>query len=75
MSQSILLYYCVVIFSTVTSHLFNFVFLTDGHSLDSDRYCIISADLRDLPTLEDKLKKFQINPEYVRTEISQPWLS
>ncbi|CAM4709311.1 unnamed protein product [Leuciscus chuanchicus] len=37
--------------------------LLDGHSLDSDRYCIISADLRDLPTLEDKLKKFQINPE------------
>lgn len=37
--------------------------LLDGHSLDSDRYCIISADLRDLPTLEDKLKKFQINSE------------
>lgn len=35
----------------------------DGHSLDSDRYCIISADLRDLPTLEDKLRKFHINPE------------
>ncbi|ROL51714.1 Leucine carboxyl methyltransferase 1 [Anabarilius grahami] len=34
-----------------------------SHSLDSDRYCIIAADLRDLPTLEDKLKKFQINPE------------
>ncbi|XP_051530303.1 leucine carboxyl methyltransferase 1 isoform X2 [Myxocyprinus asiaticus] len=37
--------------------------LLDGHSLDSDRYCIISADLRDLPTLEDKLKKFQLNPD------------
>uniref|UniRef100_A0A8C1BFX5 Leucine carboxyl methyltransferase 1 n=1 Tax=Cyprinus carpio carpio TaxID=630221 RepID=A0A8C1BFX5_CYPCA len=37
--------------------------LLDGHSLDSDRYCIIGADLRDLPTLEEKLKKFQINPE------------
>nr|XP_005156197.1 leucine carboxyl methyltransferase 1 isoform X1 [Danio rerio] len=37
--------------------------LLDGHSLDSDRYCIIGADLRDIPTLEDKLKKFQINPE------------
>lgn len=35
----------------------------DAHSLDSDRYCIISADLRDLPTLEDKLRKFHINPE------------
>uniref|UniRef100_A0A8C1TD97 Leucine carboxyl methyltransferase 1 n=1 Tax=Cyprinus carpio TaxID=7962 RepID=A0A8C1TD97_CYPCA len=40
-----------------------YVSLTDGHSLDSDRYCIIGADLRDLPTLEEKLKKFQINPE------------
>uniref|UniRef100_A0A8C1C358 Leucine carboxyl methyltransferase 1 n=1 Tax=Cyprinus carpio carpio TaxID=630221 RepID=A0A8C1C358_CYPCA len=39
------------------------VSLTDGHSLDSDRYCIIGADLRDLPALEEKLKKFQINPE------------
>uniref|UniRef100_A0A8C1C8X2 Leucine carboxyl methyltransferase 1 n=1 Tax=Cyprinus carpio carpio TaxID=630221 RepID=A0A8C1C8X2_CYPCA len=37
--------------------------LLDGHSLDSDRYCIIGADLRDLPALEEKLKKFQINPE------------
>ncbi|XP_030630060.1 leucine carboxyl methyltransferase 1 [Chanos chanos] len=37
--------------------------LLDGHSLDSDRYCIIGADLRDLPNLEDKLRKFQINPE------------
>uniref|UniRef100_A0A8C1BGQ2 Leucine carboxyl methyltransferase 1 n=2 Tax=Cyprinus carpio TaxID=7962 RepID=A0A8C1BGQ2_CYPCA len=54
---------CVVMFFTVTFHLFNFVSLTDGHSLDSDRYCIIGADLRDLPTLEEKLKKFQINPE------------
>uniref|UniRef100_A0A673J3M3 Leucine carboxyl methyltransferase 1 n=1 Tax=Sinocyclocheilus rhinocerous TaxID=307959 RepID=A0A673J3M3_9TELE len=40
-----------------------YVSLTDGHSLDSDRYCIIGADLRDLPALEEKLKKFQINPE------------
>lgn len=39
------------------------VSLTEGHSLDSDRYCIIGADLRDLPGLEEKLKKFQINPE------------
>lgn len=37
--------------------------LLDGHSLDSDRYCIIGADLRDLPGLEEKLKKFQMNAE------------
>uniref|UniRef100_A0A8B9KHR4 Leucine carboxyl methyltransferase 1 n=1 Tax=Astyanax mexicanus TaxID=7994 RepID=A0A8B9KHR4_ASTMX len=37
--------------------------LLDGHSLDSDRYCIIGADLRDISSLEDKLRKFQINTE------------
>ncbi|MFT7812171.1 leucine carboxyl methyltransferase 1 [Arapaima gigas] len=37
--------------------------LIDGHSLDSDRYCIIGADLRELPSLHEKLKKFQLNPE------------
>uniref|UniRef100_A0A8C9SEP3 Leucine carboxyl methyltransferase 1 n=1 Tax=Scleropages formosus TaxID=113540 RepID=A0A8C9SEP3_SCLFO len=37
--------------------------LIDGHSLDSDRYCIIGADLRELPSLDEKLKKFQLNPE------------
>lgn len=37
--------------------------LTDGHNLDSDRYCIISADLRDLPGVEEKLRKFHINTE------------
>ncbi|XP_076154540.1 leucine carboxyl methyltransferase 1 isoform X1 [Alosa pseudoharengus] len=37
--------------------------LFDGHSLDSDRYCIIGTDLRDLPNLEEKLKKFQMNVE------------
>ncbi|KAL2078159.1 hypothetical protein ACEWY4_025844 [Coilia grayii] len=37
--------------------------LFDGHSLDSDRYCIIGADLRDLRGLEEKLKKFQLNTE------------
>ncbi|XP_023665029.2 leucine carboxyl methyltransferase 1 isoform X1 [Paramormyrops kingsleyae] len=37
--------------------------LIDGHSLDSDRYCIIGADLRDLASVNDKLKKFQLNPE------------
>lgn len=37
--------------------------LLDGHSLDSDRYCIIGADLRDISGLDEKLKKFQLNPE------------
>lgn len=37
--------------------------LLDAHSLDSDRYCIIGADLRDISNLDDKLKKFQLNPE------------
>uniref|UniRef100_A0A8C8GZE7 Leucine carboxyl methyltransferase 1 n=1 Tax=Oncorhynchus tshawytscha TaxID=74940 RepID=A0A8C8GZE7_ONCTS len=30
--------------------------LLNGHSLDSNRHCIISADLRDIPGLDDKLK-------------------
>lgn len=38
-------------------------FETDGHNLDSDRYSIIAADLRDLPGLEGKLRKFHINTE------------
>ncbi|KAJ3608054.1 hypothetical protein NHX12_025104 [Muraenolepis orangiensis] len=37
--------------------------VADGHSLDSDRYCIIGADLRDVVTLDEKLKRFQLNPE------------
>ncbi|XP_062859884.1 leucine carboxyl methyltransferase 1 [Trichomycterus rosablanca] len=37
--------------------------LLDGHSLDSDRFCIIGADLRDLQGLEEKLRKFHINTE------------
>ncbi|KAG7226460.1 hypothetical protein INR49_013872 [Caranx melampygus] len=37
--------------------------LLDAHSLDSDRYCIIGADLRDISGLDEKLKKFQLNPE------------
>uniref|UniRef100_G3P393 Leucine carboxyl methyltransferase 1 n=1 Tax=Gasterosteus aculeatus aculeatus TaxID=481459 RepID=G3P393_GASAC len=37
--------------------------LLDAQSLDSDRYCIIGADLRDISSLDDKLKKFQLNPE------------
>ncbi|XP_061665910.1 leucine carboxyl methyltransferase 1 isoform X3 [Syngnathoides biaculeatus] len=37
--------------------------LLDAHSLDSDRYCIIGADLRDIATLDEKVKKFHLNPE------------
>uniref|UniRef100_A0A7N9ATP5 Leucine carboxyl methyltransferase 1 n=1 Tax=Mastacembelus armatus TaxID=205130 RepID=A0A7N9ATP5_9TELE len=37
--------------------------LLDAHSLDSDHYCIIGADLRDISNLDEKLKKFQLNPE------------
>ncbi|CAL8309718.1 unnamed protein product [Boreogadus saida] len=37
--------------------------LLDGHSLDSDRYCIIGLDLRDVVTLDEKLRRFQLNPE------------
>lgn len=35
----------------------------DTHSLDSDRYCILGADLRDISNLDEKLKKFHLNPE------------
>ncbi|XP_012694349.1 leucine carboxyl methyltransferase 1 [Clupea harengus] len=45
--------------------------LFDGHCLDSDRYCIIGADLRDLPDLEDKLKKFQMNAELPTVFLSE----
>lgn len=38
-------------------------FLLDTQSLDSDRYCIIGADLRDISALDEKLKKFHLNPE------------
>ncbi|KAM6897036.1 leucine carboxyl methyltransferase 1 [Xenentodon cancila] len=37
--------------------------LLDAHSLDSDRYCVIGADLRNISNLEEKLKKFQLNSE------------
>ncbi|XP_040491131.1 leucine carboxyl methyltransferase 1 isoform X2 [Ursus maritimus] len=35
----------------------------DGHLLDSKRYAIIGADLRDIPELEEKLKKCNMNPQ------------
>lgn len=38
---------------------------SDAHSLDSDRYCIIGADLRNISDMEEKLKKFQLNTESV----------
>uniref|UniRef100_A0A1A8S243 Leucine carboxyl methyltransferase 1 n=2 Tax=Nothobranchius rachovii TaxID=451742 RepID=A0A1A8S243_9TELE len=37
--------------------------LLDAHNLDSDRYCIVGADLRDISSLDEKLKKFHLNPE------------
>uniref|UniRef100_A0A8C7XLR6 Leucine carboxyl methyltransferase 1 n=1 Tax=Oryzias sinensis TaxID=183150 RepID=A0A8C7XLR6_9TELE len=37
--------------------------LLDAHNLDSDRYCIIGADLRNISDMEEKLKKFQLNTE------------
>ncbi|XP_066496870.1 leucine carboxyl methyltransferase 1 [Tiliqua scincoides] len=36
--------------------------LIDAHSLDSSRYAIIGADLRDLPKLEEHLKKCNMDP-------------
>ncbi|ELK12084.1 Leucine carboxyl methyltransferase 1 [Pteropus alecto] len=35
----------------------------DGHLLDSKRYAIIGADLRDIPELEEKLKKCNMNTQ------------
>ncbi|XP_013360353.1 PREDICTED: leucine carboxyl methyltransferase 1 isoform X1 [Chinchilla lanigera] len=35
----------------------------DGHVLDSERYAIIGADLRELPELEEKLKKCNMNTQ------------
>ncbi|XP_036165700.1 leucine carboxyl methyltransferase 1 isoform X2 [Myotis myotis] len=35
----------------------------DGHMLDSKRYALIGADLRDLATLEEKLKKCNMNTQ------------
>ncbi|KAF6125032.1 leucine carboxyl methyltransferase 1 [Phyllostomus discolor] len=38
-------------------------FQIDGHMLDSKRYAIIGADLRDLSELEEKLKKCNMNTQ------------
>ncbi|XP_007526690.1 leucine carboxyl methyltransferase 1 [Erinaceus europaeus] len=35
----------------------------DGHTLDSARYAVIGADLRDIPELEKKLKKCNMNTQ------------
>ncbi|XP_043945339.1 leucine carboxyl methyltransferase 1 isoform X2 [Protopterus annectens] len=37
--------------------------LIDSHGLDSDRYSVIGADLRDLPVLEEKLKKCNLDTQ------------
>ncbi|XP_048350462.1 leucine carboxyl methyltransferase 1 isoform X2 [Sphaerodactylus townsendi] len=37
--------------------------LIDAHSLDSSRYAIISADLRELSKLEESLKKCNMDPQ------------
>ncbi|XP_014330448.1 leucine carboxyl methyltransferase 1 isoform X1 [Xiphophorus maculatus] len=37
--------------------------LLESHVLDSDRFCIIGADLRDVPGLDEKLRRFQLDPE------------
>lgn len=38
-------------------------FLLDGHVLDSNRFAIVGADLRDLNSLEEKLKKCNMNTQ------------
>ncbi|XP_068161711.1 leucine carboxyl methyltransferase 1 [Antennarius striatus] len=43
----------------------------DAQSLDSDHYCIIGADLRDISNLDEKLKKFQLNPELPTVLLSE----
>lgn len=45
---------------------------SDAHSLNSDRFCIIGADLRDLSNLDEKLKKCNLNPEYVIIRLFSP---
>lgn len=37
--------------------------LLEPHLLDSDRYCIVGADLRDTPGLDEKLKRLQLDPD------------
>ncbi|XP_068610775.1 leucine carboxyl methyltransferase 1 [Brachionichthys hirsutus] len=45
--------------------------ILDAQSLDSDHYCIIGADLRDISNLYEKLKKFQLNPELPTVLLSE----
>ncbi|XP_072312620.1 leucine carboxyl methyltransferase 1 [Eucyclogobius newberryi] len=45
--------------------------LLDANSLDSDRYCLIGADLRDISSLDEKLKKFQLNTELPTVFVSE----
>uniref|UniRef100_A0A670XX11 Leucine carboxyl methyltransferase 1 n=1 Tax=Pseudonaja textilis TaxID=8673 RepID=A0A670XX11_PSETE len=37
--------------------------LIDAHSLDTSRYAIVGGDLRDLPKLEEQLKKCHMDPD------------
>ncbi|KAJ6653918.1 hypothetical protein lerEdw1_007676 [Lerista edwardsae] len=37
--------------------------LIDAHSLDSSRYAIIGADLRELPKLEEQLRRCNLDPQ------------
>ncbi|XP_036595656.1 leucine carboxyl methyltransferase 1 [Trichosurus vulpecula] len=39
-------------------------FLLDGHVLDSNRFAIVGADLRDLHNMEEKLKKCNMNTQF-----------
>uniref|UniRef100_A0A674MEG0 Leucine carboxyl methyltransferase 1 n=1 Tax=Takifugu rubripes TaxID=31033 RepID=A0A674MEG0_TAKRU len=45
--------------------------ILDTQSLDSDRYCIIGADLRDISALDEKLKKFHLNPDLPTVLLSE----
>lgn len=44
----------------IETHSSDFISI-DSHGLDSDRYSVIGADLRDLPVLEEKLKKCNLD--------------
>lgn len=55
---------CLIVWTSLRS---------EAHSLNSDRFCIIGADLRDLSNLDAKLKKFNLNPEYVIIKFSSPY--
>uniref|UniRef100_H3D5V0 Leucine carboxyl methyltransferase 1 n=1 Tax=Tetraodon nigroviridis TaxID=99883 RepID=H3D5V0_TETNG len=45
--------------------------ILDTHSLDSDRYCIIGADLREISKLDEQLKRFHLNPDLPTVLLSE----